>query len=303
MTPPLEGQRILVTGPAGQVALPVCRALAVHNEVFGLARFSDPAARARAVEAGVVPIAADLAESDLAQVPDDLDYVLHFAVVRTGDFDYDLRANAEGAGRLLARCASAKAFLHCSSTAVYELAGRTPLAEDAPLGDSHRKMFPTYSIAKIAAETVVRFASGQWGVPLTVARLGVPYGDGGGWPLYHLIMMKRGIPIPLDRDAPNVFSPIHDDDILATLPGLLAAARVGGNVFNWTGAEAVSVEDWCGYLAELTGLTPRFDYGDAVFGSIVADSGKLAREVGRPAVSWRDGMRRMLEANRALLEG
>lgn len=297
----LEGRRILVTGPAGQVALPVCRALAEHNQVYGLARFGDPAARGRIEALGVTTIAADLADSDFAEVPDDLDYVLHFAVVRSGSFDYDLRANAEGAGRLLARCRRAKAFLHCSSTAVYELAGRKPLAEDAPLGDSHRSMFPTYSLAKIAAETVVRFASRQWEVPLTIARLGVPYGDGGGWPLFHLVMMKRGLPIPLHRDAPNVFSPIHEDDILGTLPGLLGAAAVGGNLFNWTGSEQVSIEDWCGYLAELTGLEPRFEYGDSVFGSIVADNEKLAREIGNPRVSWRDGMRRMLEANRALI--
>ena len=36
----LSGKRILVTGPTGQVALPVVEALAGENEVFALARFS-----------------------------------------------------------------------------------------------------------------------------------------------------------------------------------------------------------------------------------------------------------------------
>ena len=44
----IEGKRILVTGPAGQVALPVVRALAADNEVIGIARFRDPAGAGRA---------------------------------------------------------------------------------------------------------------------------------------------------------------------------------------------------------------------------------------------------------------
>ena len=42
--------------------------------------------------------------------------------VKSGDFDYDLAANAEGVGNLMTRCRGAKAFLHFSSTAVYEYA-------------------------------------------------------------------------------------------------------------------------------------------------------------------------------------
>ena len=45
----------------------------------------------------------DMAEADLSMVPTDFTYVLNFAVVKSGNFEYDLAANAEGAGRLLAR--------------------------------------------------------------------------------------------------------------------------------------------------------------------------------------------------------
>mgnify|MGYP003513588261 CR=1 FL=1 len=41
--------------------------------------------------------------------PEDFDYVLNFAVVKSGDFDYDLAANAEGVGNLMLRCQRAKA--------------------------------------------------------------------------------------------------------------------------------------------------------------------------------------------------
>ena len=41
----LSGKRILVTGPAGQIAFPLVRELARDNEVWGIARFGDPATR------------------------------------------------------------------------------------------------------------------------------------------------------------------------------------------------------------------------------------------------------------------
>ena len=56
-----------------------------------------------------------------------------FTCGAVGDFAYDLRANAEGVGRLMARCQQARAFLHCSSAAVYAYADGKPVAEDAPL--------------------------------------------------------------------------------------------------------------------------------------------------------------------------
>ena len=37
----LSGKKILVTGPTGQVALPVTLALAKENDVVGVARFRD----------------------------------------------------------------------------------------------------------------------------------------------------------------------------------------------------------------------------------------------------------------------
>jgi len=298
----MEGARILVTGPASQVALPLVRQLAGANEVFGLARFGRAADREAVEAAGAVPVAADLAD-DLGAVPQNVDYVLHFAVVKSGDWDYDLRANAEGSARLLAHCRSAKAFLHVSSTAVYEYQGHEPLAEDAALGDNHRAMFPTYSIAKIAAETTVRFASREFGVPATIARLSVPYGNNGGWPWWHLMMMKSGAPITIHPEQPNVYHPLHEDDYIAHIPKLLAAATTPATTVNWGGSEAVSIEDWTAYLTELTGLEAKLEPTATAFGSLQLDLTRMHALVGETKVPWRDGIRRMVEARNPELLG
>ena len=42
----LSGKRVLVTGASGLVALPVAVELAKDNEVFAVARYSDPAQKA-----------------------------------------------------------------------------------------------------------------------------------------------------------------------------------------------------------------------------------------------------------------
>jgi UDP-glucuronate 4-epimerase len=294
----LERRKILVTGPTGQVALPIALALAKANDVWGLARFSDAAARERLDVAGVTCFAADLATTDFAVLPDDFDYVLNFAVTKGGndDWDRDFAANAESIGLLMAHCRKAKAVLHCSSTAVYQHQGPThPLTEDDPLGDNHRAMMPTYSLAKIAAEAVARTAAREHRLPTTIARLNVPYGDNGGWPYYHLLYMKSGAPIPLHPEKPNLFNPIHEDDLVRQLPALLDAASVPATIVNWAGAPA-SIEDWCAHLGELTGLEPKFDETPDTIGSVTCDLTRMHELIGEATVPWRDGIHRMVEA-------
>ena len=292
----LTGTKILVTGPTGQVALPVVEQLARIADVYALARFRKAEDREKIERLGATVQQADLADrTSLSGIPDDFDYVLNFAVVKSGDFDYDLAANAEGLGHLMAHCRSVKAFLHFSSTAVYEYVGHEPRSENSPLGDNHRVMFPTYSISKIAAETVCRFAAQEHGIPTTIARLSVPYGDNGGWMYWHMMMMKEGIPIDLHPDKPNYYNPLHADDYMDKIPYLLGAASTDTTTVNFGGSQKVSIEEWCAYIGELTGLVPTYQDNPKAFGSLCIDLEKMHGLIGETHVDWRDGVRRMVE--------
>jgi UDP-glucuronate 4-epimerase len=292
----LQGEKILITGPNGLVAEPIARALAADNEVVGIARFRDAAARGRLEAAGVRCLVVDLATSDLSEVPDDVTYVLNLAVVRSDDFDHDLAANGEATALLMERCRGARAFLQCSSTAVYHPAGQHRLRETDPLGDSHRCFNPTYSISKIAAETVARAACRIWRVPTVIARLNVPYGPNGGWPAMHLDSMLRGRPVPVHVDAPNTYNPIHQDDIIDQVPKLLAVANVPATIVNWAGADQVSIEEWCAYMGELVGVAPTFAPTPDTLGSVTTDNTRMHELIGATTVNWRDGLRAMVEA-------
>ena len=291
----IQNEKVLITGCTSQVGFPVARELSRSNEVHGLARLTKNEDRQRMEAIGVRCIALDLAADPFDAVPDDFSVVLHFAVVKSGDWDYDLAANVEGTGRLMAYCRSARAFLHCSSGAVYAEQDHEPRVESGPLGDNHRRMMPTYSICKIASESMARFGARQWNLPTTIARFSAPYGDNGGWPFYHLLMMKAGTPIPVHPDKPSVYNPIHEDDYIAQIPRLLEIAAVPATVINWGGSESVSIEEWCEHIASLTGLTPEFRHTEDTLRSLPLDLRRMHELVGETKVSWRDGIRRMIE--------
>ena len=289
----MHGAKILITGPTGQVASPIAQALAADNEVWGIARFTNAAAREVLEKSGVRCETVNLAAGDFASLPSDFDYVLNLAVAKSGNWEKDLAANAESVGLLMAHCRNAKAFLHCSSGAVYDPPGDEPRTERAALGDNHKPLFPTYSISKIAGEVVARTMARALNVPTTIARLNVPYGDNGGWPFYHMEMMLGGIPIPVPAGGPARYNPIHEDDIIATIPKLFAVASVPATTLNWCGEQDVSLQDWCGYLGSLVGKEPVFQESDQALRGNPTDPSRMRELVGGTTVDWRDGMRRM----------
>jgi UDP-glucuronate 4-epimerase len=295
--PLAQRSTIIVTGATGQVGLPVAKALAASHDVWAPARFSNPDARQALEAAGVHCVTADLGTGEgLDELPAAADYVLNFAVAKTKDSDADITANAESVGLLMTRYSSAKAFLHCSSTAVYAPGDGPGLTEDSPLGDNnHTQMMPNYILSKVAAEAVARTYARTLNLPTIITRLNVPYGDNGGWPWYHLLMLSHGMAIPVPPDG-GAYHLIHEDDIIRTLPALLAAASVPAVIVNWAGSERVTIEEWVGYLGELTGRKPEFAIDSTAIEGTPADVTRLRELVGEPTeVSWKVGIRRMVE--------
>ena len=292
---PLSGRRLVITGATGQVATSLAVALAADNEVIGLARFTDAAAREQLEAVGVECHVVDLTRPDLSKVPAEVDHVLHFAVTKIGRWSKDLTANGEAVGDLMSHFRRAQSFLACSSTAVYRPNGGQPMAENDPLGDHHGSVMPTYSIAKIAGETMARFGARHWDLPTTIARLNVPYGDDTGWPAFHLEMLLAGDRIDIHTDGGR-YNPIHHDDILAVLPALLSVASVPATTVNLAGNEDASIEQWCTELGGLVGVDPSFASTEAAIPSAMIDLRLQHELIGRCAVGWREGMERIVRA-------
>ena len=87
--------------------------------------------------------------------------------------------------------------------------------------------------------------------------------------------------------------PIHEDDINEQTAALLEAATVPATIVNWGGDEAVSVQEWCAFFAELTGHDVPVDVvatPGTLRGSI-ADATARQAIAGRCRVHWKDGLR------------
>jgi nucleoside-diphosphate-sugar epimerase len=296
----LEGKKILVTGPAGQIAFPLASTLAQSNEVWGIARFTDPAGRDKVEAAGIRAHAADLATGDFGGLPDDFDYVLHLATYRSGGLDYDqaLRVNAEGTQALLAHCRSSGGVLVMSTSEVYKPQAdpHHKYSESDPLGDSNSLIDPTYSVSKISQEAVARSCARAYGIPVVIARMNASYGDNGGLLAYHLDWILSGKPVMVKWD-PAMYSPIHEDDIFGQTEALLAAASVPATVVNWAGDEPVSAQEWCAYMGELTGGAPDVTVREVPGGirGVVNDVSRRSSITGPCQVPWRHGVERLVE--------
>jgi nucleoside-diphosphate-sugar epimerase len=297
----LTDKKILVTGAAGQIALPLCEYLAPDNEVWGVARFSDPAGRARLEAAGVTTRTLDLADPDFTDIPEDVDYVLHLAAYLSPGYDYEqaLRVNADGTGRLLHHCRKARAALVMTTGSVYD-PNPDPwhrYTETDPLGDGHLPIIPTYSISKIAEEAVARSCALMFDLPTAIVRMNVAYGTNGGMAVYHLDAVVGGSPIPVRWD-PSPYSPIFQDDINWQIEPLLEAASVPANIINFAGDQAVAIQEWSAYFGELAGRDPVFhlDITDGTHRGVAIDVHKRLAITGPCRTDWRTGMARVFHA-------
>ena len=116
--------------------------------------------------------------------------------------------------------------------------------------------------------------------------------------------MLAGHPIPVHEDSPSEYQPIHHDDMVAMIPALLDAARTPATIVNWAGDEVSSIEEWCAYLAELTGLDLTFAPTAHTLGSVTCDLTRMHELAGHTQTKWQDGLARMVRAcHPELLDG
>ena len=108
-------------------------------------------------------------------------------------------------------------------------------------------------------------------------------------------MMKENMEIDSHPEGPNSYNLLHADDYIEKIPYLLAAASKEVTTINFGGSQAVSIEEWCAYLTELTGFEPKFSEKTTAFGSLAIDTTRMHELIGETRVDWREGLRGMIE--------
>jgi nucleoside-diphosphate-sugar epimerase len=291
----LSGRRVLVTGASGLVALPVVLELAKSNEVFAVARYSNPEQKRIIEKSGAHAIAFDLADPDLSPLPKSVDVVINYAVLPpTQRTAYDVNAGA--VGRLARRYRDCSAFVQGSTGSLYEYQGERPLREEDPYG-LHAPV-ENYSASKIAAEFLLRHISEDYKMPATLVRIFSFYGPRGGGVTQRVDQVARGEPVSVYPGVRNVHTPLYEDDYVAKTIAAAGIAKVGCEVINVGGTEAVTTQEYCEMAGEMLGKKPIFVENSRAW-PIWADTTKMVRLLGPNTVSVREGVRRCVESSQA----
>ncbi|MGX8908973.1 NAD-dependent epimerase/dehydratase family protein [Streptomyces netropsis] len=299
----MTGKKILVTGGTGQVARPVAEALAAENDVWCLGRFGTPGVERELRERGITTWRWDMddtSEYALKGLPEDFTHVIHSAVRRgeDGDFNAAVEVNSVAAGRLMTHCRTAEAFLYVSTGALYARQTLDHRYTESDPVDGVADWLPAYPVGKIATEGAVRAFARVLGLPTTIARLNIAYGPGGygGVPMLYFRRMLAGEPIAVPRSGQNWCSLLYTDDLVAQVPRLWDAASVPSTLVNWGGDESVGITDCVRHIEELTGVPARLVPSDVTRETYQFDPTLRRALTGPCEVTWRDGIRRTLEA-------
>jgi CDP-paratose 2-epimerase len=237
----------------------------------------------------------------------------------------DFAINAQGTLNVLEavrRSARKIPVVYSSTNKVYGNLGDLAVEEDGEryqpqdddvrrhgIGEDRGLDFCTpYGCSKGVADQYVLDYASSFGLPTAVLRMSCIYGprqfgtEDQGWVAHFLIAALKGEPITVYGDGKQVRDILFVDDAVAAYRAVLKDIdQVSGRAFNLGGGptNAVSINEVLSTIEKLTGsrLTlgrGAWRQGDQYY--FVADTRRLHQEVGwRAGVSWKTGLRRMLQ--------
>lgn len=233
------------------------------------------------------------------------------------------RTHVEGTRILLDACKGQnqlQRIVHCSTTGVHGVTGKTPAAEDAPFAPTN-----PYEETKLQGELLALTAWKEDGLPVSVARPGLVYGPGDLHLLGFFSSIKKGRPCLIDGGK-ALIHPIYIDDMTAAFLLCAERPRAVGHSYNIAGDHPVSFRElataiarsldkplpggdiplWLANLAsDVFALVPGIRGENApltrsrvkfLTNSRVYDIGRARSELGfAPTISLEEGMQRTAE--------
>jgi len=148
--------------------------------------------------------------------------------------------HVEGTRILLNACRGQKQLqrlVHCCTTGVHGVTGKTPAAEDAPFAPTN-----PYEATKLKGELLALKAYQENGLPVSVARPGLVYGPGDLHLLPFFASIKKGL-FHVINGGKALLHPIYIDDMTSAF--LLCAERPQaiGQSYNIAGEHPVTIRE------------------------------------------------------------
>ncbi len=305
----LEGKTIMVTGASGNMGEATSTLLAQRNKVYGVARFSDPAARQRLEQAGVKCIKKDLGVDRLDDLPDDVQYIINLGAATSGihlsgvtsgsstseqDLAYSMKVNAYAIGNLMRRYPKLKGFVTTSTAMVYKYQPR-PIKETDLLGveeDERRN----YSVTKIAGEAIAVFASEQFGIPAMVFRIFQTYSAKGGPVVTRVHLVAQGKEVPVYPNDPCPTAPLFITDFVSFCEVALGrAGTVPATIVNVGGTRYIKFKEYVEVIGRMMGVKPKFLETTSAHKAFCPDTTLLQKLLGKCEVTPEEGIRQAIQ--------
>lgn len=171
--------RILVTGSTGFIGSRLIDELLAHGHELNLLVVDKKEVKDRHRRSSKIKIfKVDILKDDLSDSFKNIEVVIHLAAVRhrwgVADEEY-IRINEGLTGKLLdaSKTAKIKQFIFCSSIAVYGWPQKHPIDETF----THNPV-NAYGKSKVECEEMVRGWSDETGIPFSIIRPSITYGEG-----------------------------------------------------------------------------------------------------------------------------
>ncbi|WP_375432559.1 NAD-dependent epimerase/dehydratase family protein [uncultured Friedmanniella sp.] len=287
----------IVLGVAGKMGVTLARLLkraAPGRRVIGVARFSDPDARAKLEGWGVQTISCDLLDRDRVEALPKVENVIYLAGLK---FDSDGRENFMWAMNTLAPAYVAEAFAQSRIVAlstIHVYPWSDPARGGVDETTSPRARPGEYANSVVGRERIFEYHSLAHGTPGRNVRFVYAVDTRYGVMQEIADWVWNGVPIPLETGTVNL---MWQGDAINHFARLLARTKVPTTPINIGGPELVSVRNLAEQFGEIFGKPPVFT---GVEGEcLVVNCEQASAELGHPYVSVRTMVRWVAEWTRS----
>jgi nucleoside-diphosphate-sugar epimerase len=281
---------ILILGVAGKMGptlARLARRAAPDRRIVGVARFSDPSARAALEAAGVETVACDLLDRRAVAALPKLPNVVYMAAMKFGAAGNPALTWAMNvhAPAIVAETFAAARIVAFSTGCVYPF---VPVASGGATEDTPATPPPgDYAASCVGRERMFEHFSRQLGTPGRIVRLN--YAIDMRYGVLHDIgtKVRDGAPIDLSMGHVNV---IWQGDANSVALRCLARATAPTTPINVTGTETIAVRELAEAFGRRFGRAPRLTGTEASAGWL-SNAARMVAEFGSPRVS----LERMLD--------
>lgn len=233
----------LVTGATGFLGTALVTELVKRNQSVRVLVRDEQKARAQFGEA-VTIVTGDI--TDTAQVQravDGVTTIYHLAgrlYHPSVPAELYRQTHVEGTRILLNACQGQRRLqriVHCSTTGVHGVTGKTPAAEDAPFAPTN-----PYEASKLEGELLALSVYKEHGLPISVIRPGLVYGPGDLHLLGFFSSIKKGLFRVIDGGN-ALLHPVYIDDMVSAFLLCAEHHRAIGRSYNIAGERPVTIRE------------------------------------------------------------